>query len=169
MVVLHQLKLSIEEAHRPNNGHAEGGGENNFVEHLFLVVYDLGLRQIISICSCRFKPEWSENRQARPTGSNQLCCSRSQRKAAHNLPVTPATTTGRLRSIALQSISSKKYFKTGQHEQPCSSGDPETQSLQHHQPHLTGGEHRRHPVLTIVSQASMALCLAIRRRVSGIG
>ena len=81
MVVLHQLKLSIEEAHGPNNGHAEGGGENNFVEHLFLVVYDLGLRQIISICSCRYKPEWSENRQARPTGSNQLCCSRSRRKS----------------------------------------------------------------------------------------
>ena len=169
MVVQQQLKLSIEESHSANDGNAQGGGEKQFVEHLFLLVSALGLGQIVSTCSSCYKPEWSENRQARPTGSNQLCCSRSQRKAAHNLPVTPATTTGRLRSIALQSISSKKHFKTGQHEQPCSAGDPETHSLQQHQPHLTGGEHRRHPVLTIVSQASMALCLDIRRRVSGIG
>ena len=86
MVVLHQLKLSIEEAHGPNNGHAEGGGENNFVEHLFLVVYDLGLRQIISLCSCRYKPEWSENRPARPIGSNPSQRSQPQRFAPLQAP-----------------------------------------------------------------------------------
>ena len=32
-----------------------------------------------------------------------------------------------------------------------------------------GGEHFRHPVLSIVCQASMALCRSIRRRVCGIG
>ena len=35
--------------------------------------------------------------------------------------------------------------------------------------HLTGGEHRSQPVLSIVSHASMALCLSILRRVCGIG
>ena len=33
--------------------------------------------------------------------------------------------------------------------------------------HLTGGEHRRQPVLSILSQAAMALCLSIRRWVFG--
>ena len=33
----------------------------------------------------------------------------------------------------------------------------------------TGGEHRRQPVLSIVFQASMALCRSIRRRVWGTG
>ena len=128
MVVLHQLKLSIEEAHGPNNGHAEGSGENNFVEHLFLVVYDLVLRQIISICSCLYKPEWSENRLSRPRDSNQLCCSRSQRKAAHNLPVSPATTTGRLRSMHCSRSRRKSTSK------PASTNNlaaPGTQNLSH--------------------------------------
>ena len=71
MVVLHQLKLSIEEAHRPNNGHAEGGGENNFVEHLFLLVYDLGLGQMVSICSSRSKSEWSKNRPPCPFNTKE--------------------------------------------------------------------------------------------------
>ena len=35
--------------------------------------------------------------------------------------------------------------------------------------HRTGGLHRRQPVLSIVSHASMALCLSIRRRVIGSG
>ena len=33
----------------------------------------------------------------------------------------------------------------------------------------TGGEHFRQPVLSIVCQASMALCRSIRLRVSGMG
>ena len=99
MILLQQLKLSIEESHSANDGNAQGGGEKHFVEHLFLIVSPLGLRQLVSTCCSSYKPEWSENRQARPTDSNQLCCSRSQRKAAHNLAVTPATTTGRLRSM----------------------------------------------------------------------
>ena len=57
VVVLQQLKLSIEESHNANDGNAKGGGEEHFVEHLFLLVSDLGLRQIISICSSRHKPE----------------------------------------------------------------------------------------------------------------
>ena len=51
MVVQQQLKLSIEESHSANDGHAQGGGEKQFVEHLFLLVSDLGLRQIVSTCS----------------------------------------------------------------------------------------------------------------------
>ena len=101
MVVLHQLKLSIEEAHGPNNGHAEGGGENNFVEHLFLLVYDLGLRQSVNICSPCCKPEWSENRPLQPAGSNPLQRSRFQRKTPLNRRARGAGG----KSIALQSIS----------------------------------------------------------------
>ena len=43
MGVLQQQKLSIEESHGAKDGHAQGGGENNFVKHLFLLVYDLVL------------------------------------------------------------------------------------------------------------------------------
>ena len=81
MVVLHQLKLSIEEAHGPNNGHAEGGGENNFVEHLFLLVYDLGLGHTARFCSSWYKSAWSDNRPPRGAGSDPLHCSRFQRKS----------------------------------------------------------------------------------------
>ena len=35
--------------------------------------------------------------------------------------------------------------------------------------HRTGGEHRRQPILRILSHASMALYLSIRLRVYGIG
>ena len=38
MVVLQQFKLSIEESHNANDGNAKGGGEEHFVEHLFLLV-----------------------------------------------------------------------------------------------------------------------------------
>ena len=51
MVVQQQLKLSIEESHSANDGHAQGGSEKQFVEHLFLLVSVLGLRQIVSTCS----------------------------------------------------------------------------------------------------------------------
>ena len=37
------------------------------------------------------------------------------------------------------------------------------------QRYLIGGEHRRQPVLSILSHASMALCRSIRRRVWGTG
>ena len=45
MVVLQQFNLSIEESHNANDGNAKGGGEEHFVEHLFLLVSDLGLGQ----------------------------------------------------------------------------------------------------------------------------
>ena len=79
MVVQQQLKLSIEESHSANDGHAQGGGEKQFVVHLFLLVSALGLRQIVSTCSSCYKPECSENRPARPIGSNPLQRSYSQR------------------------------------------------------------------------------------------
>ena len=66
MVVLQQFKLSIEESHNANDGNAKGGGEKHFVEHLFLLVSDLGLGHTARICSPRNKPDWSDNRQARP-------------------------------------------------------------------------------------------------------
>ena len=78
MVVQQQLKLSIEESHSANDGHAQGGGEKQFVEHLFLLVCDLGKGQTAKICSSFYKPCWGEDRLARPVGSNELHCSRSQ-------------------------------------------------------------------------------------------
>ena len=56
MVVLQQLNLSIEESHNANDGDAKGGGEEHFVEHLSLIVSDLGLGQIINICGSVYKP-----------------------------------------------------------------------------------------------------------------
>ena len=56
MVVQQQLKLSIEESHNANDGNAKGGGEKHFVEHLFLLVSDLGLGQTIRIYSAVYKP-----------------------------------------------------------------------------------------------------------------
>ena len=44
MILLQQLKLSIEESHSAYDGNAQGGGEKHFVEHLFLIVFPLGLR-----------------------------------------------------------------------------------------------------------------------------
>ena len=85
MVVQQQLKLSIEESHSANDGHAQGGGEEHFVEHLFLLASVPGLRQITSSCSCCDKSEWGESRPLHPTGSVPLHCFRSQRKAARNL------------------------------------------------------------------------------------
>ena len=85
MVVLQQLKLSIEESHNANNGYAKGGGEEHFVEHLFLLASDLGLGHAARFCSSYYKLDWCDNRPARPTGSDPLHCNRSQRKAAHNL------------------------------------------------------------------------------------
>ena len=38
MIVLQQLKLSIEESHNANDGNAKGGGEEHFVEHLLLLI-----------------------------------------------------------------------------------------------------------------------------------
>ena len=66
MVVLQQFKLSIEESHNANDGNAKGGGEKHFVEHLFLLVSDPVLGQTARICSPCCKPDWSDNRQARP-------------------------------------------------------------------------------------------------------
>ena len=101
MVVQQQLKLSIEESHSANDGHAQGGSEKQFVEHLFLLVAVLGLRQIVSTCCSCYKPEWSENRPARPIGSNPSQRSQPQR-------FTPPKAPGKGRggkSIAAQLIS----------------------------------------------------------------
>ena len=68
MVVLQQFKLSIEESHNANDGNAECGGEEHFVEHLFLLVSDLGLGHTARFCSSFNKPDWSDNRQSRPAG-----------------------------------------------------------------------------------------------------
>ena len=101
MILLQQLKLSIEESHSANDGNAQGGGEKHFVEHLFLIVSPLGLRQIVSTCCSCYKPEWSENRPARPAGVDSLQRSASQR-------FTPPKAPGKGRggkSIAAQLIS----------------------------------------------------------------
>ena len=45
MILLQQLQFSIEESHSANDGHAQGGGEKQFVEHHFLLVSVPGLRQ----------------------------------------------------------------------------------------------------------------------------
>ena len=59
MVVQQQLKLSIEESHNANDGYAKGGGEKQFVEHLFFLISALGLGQTAIICSSLNKPDWS--------------------------------------------------------------------------------------------------------------
>ncbi|QNI51507.1 hypothetical protein SynRS9915_01799 [Synechococcus sp. RS9915] len=46
--MLQKLKLSIEESHSANDCHAQGGGEKQFVEHLFLLISVPGLRQTVS-------------------------------------------------------------------------------------------------------------------------
>ena len=55
-MVLQEFKLSIEESHNANDGNAKGGGEEHFVEHLFLLVSDLVLGQTINICGSVYKP-----------------------------------------------------------------------------------------------------------------
>ena len=91
MVFLQQFKLSIEESHNANDGNAKGCGEKHFVEHLFLLFSDLGLVDMARISSPRNKFNWRDNRPARTASKN-----------------------GQGRSIALQAISAKKNFKTGQ-------------------------------------------------------
>ena len=80
MVVLQQLKLSIEESHNANDGNAKGGGEEHFVEHLFLLVSDPGLGHTVRVCSPCYKLDWSENRPTRLAKSDPLRCRRSQHK-----------------------------------------------------------------------------------------
>ena len=65
MIVLQQLKLSIEESHNANDGNAKGGGEKHFVEHLFLLVSVLVLGQAVKIRSSCYKAEWGDNRPAK--------------------------------------------------------------------------------------------------------
>ena len=84
MVVLQQFKLSIEESHNANDGNAKGGGEEHFVEHLFLLVSDPGLGHTARICSPCHKLDWRENRPTRLAESDPLHCSRSQQNTAHN-------------------------------------------------------------------------------------
>ena len=77
VVVLLQLKLSIEESHDTNDGYAKGDGEKQLVEHLFFLVSDLSLGQTAKIYSSCDKPDWSENRPARSAGLDPLSGSRS--------------------------------------------------------------------------------------------
>ena len=56
MVVLQQFKLSIEESHNANDGNAKGGGEEHFIEHLFLFFSNFVLGQTINICGSVYKP-----------------------------------------------------------------------------------------------------------------
>ena len=72
MIVLQQLNLSIEESHNANDGNAKGGGEEHFVEHLFLLVSDPGLGQTARIRRPCYKLDWCDNRPARPAG--QIHC-----------------------------------------------------------------------------------------------
>ena len=69
MIVLQQLKLSIEESHNTNDGYAKGGGEKHFVEHIFLLVSDLGLGQTIMICWCCLQAS-----KGVKTGRLNSCC-----------------------------------------------------------------------------------------------
>ena len=52
MIVLQQLKLSIEESH---NANAKRGDEEHYVEHLYLLLSDVGPGQKIMICWCCLK------------------------------------------------------------------------------------------------------------------
>ena len=72
MIVLQQLNLFIEESHNANDGNAKGGGEEHFVEHLFLLVSDPGLGRMARICSPFNKLGWCDNRPSRPAG--QIHC-----------------------------------------------------------------------------------------------
>ena len=137
MILLQQLKLSIEESHSDNDGNAQGGGEKHFVEHLFLLVSALGLGQIVSTCSSCYKPEWSENRPARPAGVDPLHCSRFQRKSTSKpagkgpgvnplhcsrsrrfIPLKPPGKGPRGKSIAAQSVSAIYTLKPPGHDLP---------------------------------------------------
>ena len=62
MVVLQQFMLSIEDSHNANDYNAKGGGEEHFVEHLFLLVSDPALEHTARICSSCKKPDWNEIR-----------------------------------------------------------------------------------------------------------
>ena len=84
MVVLQQFKLSIEESHNANDGNAKGGGEEHFVEHLFLLVSDLGIGHMARICSPINKLDWSDNRPARPAGQIHRTAIVLSKNTAHN-------------------------------------------------------------------------------------
>ena len=83
-MVLQQFKLSIEESHNANDGNAKGGGEEHFVEHLFLLVSDPGLGHTARICSPCNKLDWSENRPARPAGQIHCTAVDLSKNTAHN-------------------------------------------------------------------------------------
>ena len=84
MIVLQQLKLSIEESHNANDGNAKGCGEKHYVEHLFLLVSGLGLGQTDRFCSSYYKPDWSDNRPARPAGQIHRTAVVLSKNTAHN-------------------------------------------------------------------------------------
>ena len=66
MVVLQQFKLPIEESHNANDGNAKGGGEEHFVEHLFLLFSDPGLGHMGRISSPCNKLDWGDTRPPLP-------------------------------------------------------------------------------------------------------
>ena len=118
MIVVQQLKLSIEESHNANDGNAKGCGEKHFVEHLFLLVSGLGLGHTVRFCSSCYKPCWGDNRPPRGAGSDPLHCSHSQRKSTSK---PPGKGPGG-KSIAAQSIPGNQPPKSaGQHRPPLSA------------------------------------------------
>ena len=60
MVLLQQFKLSVEERHGTNDGYTMNSNEKQFIEHLFFLVSDPGLRQSVSMCHSCYKPKLSE-------------------------------------------------------------------------------------------------------------
>ena len=84
MVVLQQCMLSIEESHNANDGNAKGGGEEHFVEHLFLLVSDAVLGHTARICSPCYNPDWSDNRQGRPAGQIHCTAFVLSKNTSHN-------------------------------------------------------------------------------------
>ena len=85
MIVLQQLKLSIEESHNANDGNAKGGGEEHFVEHLFLLVSDLGLGHMARISSPCNKLDWCDNRPLNRQALIHCSAVILSKNMAHNL------------------------------------------------------------------------------------
>ena len=85
MVVLQQLNLSIEESHNANDGNAKGCGEKHFVEHLFLLISDLGLGHMARISSPCNKLGWCDNRPLNRQALIHCSAVVLSKNMAHNL------------------------------------------------------------------------------------
>ena len=78
----------------------------------------------------------------------------------------------RCRSTSLQAVPALEHIADPETTQPAIAELSRRRDMFHLDQsgrQRTGGEHCRQPVLSMVCQASMALCLSIRLRVSGIG